>query len=60
MGYILNTHPITKMIYTENNFIKVREATTIQTLINEAINEFNPNDFKENENAIGEIYEYFL
>ena len=41
MGEILKRHPITKMIYNETNFIKVREASTIQTLINDVINKIN-------------------
>ena len=60
MGEILKRHPVTKMIYTENNFIKVREASTIQTIINEVIDKINFKDFEDNEDVIGEIYEYFL
>jgi type I restriction-modification system DNA methylase subunit len=60
MGEILKRHPITKMIYNETNFIKVREASTIQTLINDVINKINFNDFNENEDIIGEIYEHML
>ena len=60
MGEILKRHPITKMIYSEANFIKVREASTIQTLINDVINKINFNDFNNNEDIIGEIYEHML
>jgi type I restriction-modification system DNA methylase subunit len=60
MGEILKRHPITKMIYSEANFIKVREASTIQTLINDVINKINFNDFNDNEDVIGEIYEHML
>ena len=60
MGEILKRHPITKMIYNETNFIKVREASTIQTLINDVINKINFNDFNENEDIVGEIYEHML
>ena len=60
MGEILKRHPITKMIYSETNFIKVREASTIQTLINDVINKINFNDFNDNEDIIGEIYEHML
>ena len=60
MGEILKRHPITKMIYNETNFIKVREASTIQTLINDVINKINFNDFTDNEDVIGEIYEHML
>jgi type I restriction-modification system DNA methylase subunit len=60
MGEILKRHPITKMIYNETNFIKVREASTIQTLINDVINKINFNDFNDNEDVIGEIYEHML
>jgi len=60
MGEILKRHPITKMIYSETNFIKVRESSTIQTLINDVINKINFNDFNDNEDVIGEIYEHML
>ncbi len=60
MGEILKRHPITKMIYSEANFIKVREASTIQTLIDDVIDKINFNDFNENEDVIGEIYEHML
>jgi type I restriction-modification system DNA methylase subunit len=60
MGEILKRHPITKMIYNETNFIKVREASTIQTLINFVINKINFNDFNDNEDVVGEIYEHML
>jgi type I restriction-modification system DNA methylase subunit len=60
MGEILKRHPITKMIYNEANFIKVREASTIQTLINDVINKINFHDFNDNEDVIGEIYEHML
>ena len=60
MGEILKRHPITKMIYSESNFIKVKEASTIQTLINDVINKINFNDFNENEDVVGEIYEHML
>ena len=60
MGEILKRHPITKMIYNETNFIKVREASTIQTLINYVINKINFNDFNDNEDVVGEIYEHML
>lgn len=60
MGEILKRHPITKMIYTEANFIKIREATTVQAVINEVIDKINFKDFEKNEDVIGEIYEYML
>jgi type I restriction-modification system DNA methylase subunit len=60
MGEILKRHPITKMIYNETNFIKVREASTIQTLINDVINKINFHDFNDNEDIVGEIYEHML
>ena len=60
MGEILKRHPITKMIYNEANFIKVREASTIQTLINDVIDKINFNDFNDNEDVVGEIYEHML
>jgi type I restriction-modification system DNA methylase subunit len=60
MGEILKRHPITKMIYNETNFLKVREASTIQTLINDFVNKINFIDFNNNEDVIGEIYEHIL
>ena len=60
MGEILRTHPLTKMIHNDNNFIKVREASTIQRLINDVIDDVNFADFQDNEDVIGEIYEHFL
>ena len=60
MGEILKRHPITKMIYTEANFLKIREASTVQAVINEIITKINFKDFEENEDAIGEIYEHML
>ena len=60
MGEILKRHPITKMIYTETNFIKVKLASTVQTLINDVINKINFYDLTHNEDVIGEIYEHML
>jgi len=60
MGEILKRHPITKNIYTEVNFIKVREGSTIKTIINTVIDNINFADFDNNEDVIGEIYEFFL
>jgi type I restriction-modification system DNA methylase subunit len=60
MGEILKRHPITKMIYTEDNFINVRNASTIQKLIDDNINNIDFNDFNNNEDVIGEIYEHIL
>ncbi len=60
MGEILKRHPITKNIYTEVNFIKVRESSTIKTLISTVIDKINFADFENNEDVIGEIYEFFL
>ena len=60
MGEILKRHPITKMIYTETNFIKVKLATTIQTLINDVINKIDFCDIMSDEDVVGEIYEHML
>jgi type I restriction enzyme S subunit len=59
IGEILVTHPITKMIYTENNFIKTKKATTIQNLL-DVIKNIDLNEFKDNEDIIGDIYEHFI
>lgn len=60
MGEILKTHPDTKMIFTENNFIKARKATTIQLLLNDVINKINIEEIEQNEDVIGEIYEHII
>ena len=60
MGEILNTHPTTSVIFTENNFIKARKATTIQLLLNEVINKIDLKEIEENEDVIGEIYEHII
>ena len=60
MGEILKKHPITRNVYTEENFIKVKEATTIRTLIDEGIDLIDMNLFDDNEDVIGEIYEHIL
>jgi len=60
MGEILKTHPDTKMIFTENNFIKARKATTIQLLLNNVINKINIEEIEQNEDVIGEIYEHII
>jgi type I restriction-modification system DNA methylase subunit len=59
VGDILITHPITKMIYTENNFIKAKKATTIQNLL-DVIKNIDLDEFKDNEDIIGDIYEHFI
>ncbi len=59
MGEILKTHPITKMIYTEPNFIKAKKTGTIKSLI-EVIDNININEFFENEDVIGDIYEHII
>ena len=60
MGEILKTHPITGMIYTENNFINAKKSTTIQKLLNEVINKINIDEFENNEDMIGDIYEHII
>lgn len=60
MGEILKTHPITKMIYTENNFIRAKKATTIQLLLNDVILAIDINLLHKNEDVIGDIYEHII
>jgi type I restriction-modification system DNA methylase subunit len=60
MGDILKNHPITKQIFTENNFIKAKKAPTIQGLLNEVIIPLNISDIEQNEDVIGEIYEHII
>ena len=60
MGDILKNHPITKQIFTENNFIKAKKAPTIQLLLNEVIIPLNIKEIEQNEDVIGEIYEHII
>ena len=60
MGEILKTHPDTKMIFTEYNFIKARKATTIQQLLNEVFCVMDIKEIESNEDVIGEIYEHII
>ena len=60
MGDILKNHPITKQIFTENNFIKARKAPTIQGLLNDVIIPLNITEIEQNEDVIGEIYEHII
>jgi type I restriction-modification system DNA methylase subunit len=60
MGDILKTHPITRMIYSENNFLKTKKAPTLQLLLNEVINKINIKELEMNEDVIGEIYEHII
>jgi type I restriction enzyme S subunit len=60
MGDILKNHPITKQIFTENNFIKAKKAPTIQLLLNEVIIPLNIKEIEQNEDVIGEIYEHVI
>ena len=60
MGDILKNHPITKQIFTENNFIKAKKAPTIQLLLNEVIIPINIKEIEQNEDVIGEIYEHII
>jgi len=60
MGDILKTHPLTKQIFTENNFIKARKAPTIQGLLNSVIIPLNITEIEQNEDVIGEIYEHII
>jgi type I restriction-modification system DNA methylase subunit/restriction endonuclease S subunit len=60
MGDILKNHPLTKQIFTENNFIKARKAPTIQGLLNDVIIPLNIKEIEQNEDVIGEIYEHII
>jgi len=41
MGEILKTHPFTQMIYTDNNFLKIKNASTIKELLIKVILNFD-------------------
>jgi type I restriction-modification system DNA methylase subunit/restriction endonuclease S subunit len=60
IGDILKTHPITKQIFTENNFIKSKKSSTIKLLLNDVINKIKINELELNEDVIGEIYEHII
>ena len=60
MGDILKLHPLTKQIYTENNFIKAKKSPTVQSLLNQVICKINIKELEENEDTIGEIYEHII
>ena len=60
MGDILKIHSDTKQIFTENNFIKARKASTIQGLLNDIIIPLNITEIEQNEDVIGEIYEHII
>ena len=60
MGDILKNHPLTKQIFTENNFIKAKKAPTIQDLLNDVIIPLNITEIEQNEDVIGEIYEHII
>ena len=48
MGEILKTHPITKQIYSEDNFINAKKPQTIKLLLNKVILQIYNNLFKLN------------
>ena len=60
MGDILKTHPITKQIFTENNFIKAKKEPTIRGFLKNVILPLDINDIQQNEDVIGEIYEHII
>ena len=60
MGRVLINHPITKQIFQNENFINIKQASTLKSLKENFIDIINLDDFKDNEDIIGEIYEYFL
>jgi type I restriction-modification system DNA methylase subunit len=60
MGEILKTHPITKKIYIEENFIRAEKAATIQNLLKRCINDIDMKKMINNEDVIGDIYEFFI
>ena len=60
MGDILKTHEVTKQIFTENNFIRAKKASTIQNLLQKVICKIDIKDLENNEDVIGEIYEHII
>jgi type I restriction-modification system DNA methylase subunit len=59
MGKLLKFHPITCKIFTNENFLNCEKATTIQTLL-KVILKIDIQKLEENEDVIGDIYEYFI
>ncbi len=60
IGTIFGYHPMMQQIYTDKNFIKSEKNSTIRTLINEHILKIDIDKLYENEDVIGDIYEYFI
>ena len=59
MGDILCLHPITNKIFTEKNFLKAKQPSTVINLI-KAIIKLNIDDLYHNEDTIGIIYEHII
>ena len=60
MGEILTTHIVTRNIFSEINFIKANNSTTIIRLLREIFIPLNVEQFELHEDAIGEIYEHII
>jgi len=60
MGEILTTHIVTRNIFSEINFIKANNSTTIIRLLKEIFITLNVEQFELHEDAIGEIYEHII
>jgi len=60
MGKFLMTHPITKNIFKQENFLNSNSSRITKELILIVENEIKIEDLNNNEDIIGSIYEYFI
>jgi type I restriction-modification system DNA methylase subunit len=60
LGNLFTMHPVMKQIYREKNFIKSKNGLTIKTLIKNYILTIDLDKLYENEDIIGDIFEYFV
>lgn len=59
MGSVLRAHPITRQIFTDENFMRAKKATTIIGLV-KILNKIDMTFFRQCEDIIGAIYELFI
>ena len=59
LGLILKSHPVTKLVFQQENFLNVEQNSTARDII-ENINKFDIKYINNSADAIGEIYEHFV
>ncbi len=60
MGEVLKVHPLTKQIFTEDNFLNAKKTITIRKLLEEVIMKIDMKNLELSEDIIGEIYEHII